>query len=125
MSRSIKGRQGDVIEAMLRLGVPSLVRVAGLPEGVASAAMREAIHAFCVEWGGSDFYMPRDVHYPLLARDREVFDLFDGKNTRELAHAFRLTERQITAILNAERARRTLASAKHHTPELPGLEVPP
>jgi Mor family transcriptional regulator len=125
MSRSIKGRQGDVIEAMMRLGVPALVRVGGLPADVASTAMREAIHAFCIEFGGDQFYMPRDVDYPLLARDREIFDLFDGTNTPELGRAFRLSERQVRFILHAEGERRARASAKQQTPELPGLEVPP
>lgn len=123
MTRRINGRQGDVIEAMMRLGVPALVRVAGVPDDVARTAMREAIHAFCIEWGGDTFYMPRDVDYPLLARDREIFDLFDGTNTAELGRAFRLSERQVRYILKVEGERR--ARAKHHTPELPGLEAHP
>jgi Mor family transcriptional regulator len=119
MSRRINGRQGDVIEALMRLGVPVLVRAGGLPEATACIAMREAIHAFCIEWGGDHFYMPRDVDYPLLARDSEVFDLFDGTNTAELGRAFRLSIRQIRCILNAEGQRRRKARPAPQDQEVP------
>lgn len=53
-------------------------------------------------WGGTSFYLPKQKG-KCSRRNAEIKALFTGKNHRELANAYDLTERTIRVILCAKK----------------------
>lgn len=53
--------------------------------------------------GGQELYIPKRESLEREARDRDIRARFDGKNYRELAGRFQLSERQIRKILKGTR----------------------
>lgn len=119
MSRRGRTRTAEIIDILLRVSVERLCQDANLAEDAARVIMREALHSVCEKYGGDSFYFPRDIDFPLEARDREIWDKFNGANTRELAREFRLTERQVRYIVKLMRKRATELNQL----EIPGLDA--
>lgn len=65
---------------------------------------KSALKRLIMEFGGGDIYipMPETVNRP--ARDREIYSLFNGRNYREIADRYRLSVRQVQAIVNQQRS---------------------
>ncbi|NHC05926.1 Mor transcription activator family protein [Azonexus fungiphilus] len=53
--------------------------------------------------GGSSFYLPRGILSRLSERDRQIAARFNGRNKRELAREYDLTEMRIDQIVAAVR----------------------
>lgn len=54
------------------------------------------------EWGGQQLYIPFDK----IRRNAQIFELFTGNNTQELAQQFHMSDSAIRRIINEERIRR-------------------
>ena len=74
------------------LGLPRLAEI------VVEQLDRVALHA-----GGSGFYLPKGVRRELSARDREIVTRHNGRNKRELAREYGLSEMRIDQIMAAWR----------------------
>ena len=57
--------------------------------------------------GGTSLYLPNIESLEREGRDRQIRALFNGGNYRALAAQFRLSERQIRKIVNADRTKLT------------------
>lgn len=55
----------------------------------------------CLENGGGSFYLPRGIAGFLSARDREIFAAHNGRNLRELARKYNLSDMRIHQIIKA------------------------
>lgn len=55
------------------------------------------------EFGGAQIYLPKGQGYELSERDRQILARFNGRNLRQLAHDFGVSDRYIYDIV----ARRT------------------
>jgi Mor family transcriptional regulator len=64
--------------------------------------------------GGMQFYLPRGDALVRYIRDMEIWDSFNGRNTKELAHKHHLTEKSIYEIL----ARMRKIEQKRRQPDL-------
>lgn len=76
-------------DAVKKLGLPRLAEI------VVGQIDRVTLHC-----GGGGFYMPKGIAQRLSARDMEIVHRFNGRNKRELAREFSLTEMRIDQILN-------------------------
>lgn len=76
---------------------------------------RAAVVAIAAYIGGQKVRFPTPAAVQRLLRDRDLWRAFDGRNTRELADRYGLTERQVFNILRGQRrleqARRRAARA--------------
>lgn len=79
-------------EAVQVLGKPRLAQI------VADQVDRVALRC-----GGGQFYLPKGLALKLSQRDREIFDRFNGRNKRELAREYGVTEMRIDQIVAAVR----------------------
>ena len=83
-----------------------------------SGAEEEAAMNFALEvgdflirtWGGNQVYIPSGHLFACSARNKTIFDEFDGNNCKELAAKYGLTERHIYRIVQMERAARGFRS---------------
>lgn len=73
----------------------------GLPH-LADIVMGQ-IDRVAINCGGSGFYLPRGIECRLSARDREIVGKFNGRNKRELAREYGLSEMRIDQIITAWR----------------------
>lgn len=120
MARKGGRKVADFTARMVKLGAERLVRdLAATPEQ-AHAAMREIVHDICVEYGGTEMYIPRDMEWELSRRDLEIWEAFTGSNHTELARRFGLCERQISDIV---RHVRRVEAGKRQS-QLPGFDEP-
>lgn len=79
-------------EAVQVLGKPRLAQI------VADQVDRVALRC-----GGGQFYLPKGLALKLSQRDREIFDRFNGRNKRELAREYGVSEMRIDQIVAAVR----------------------
>lgn len=54
------------------------------------------------EWGGQQLYIPFDK----IRRNAQIFEMFTGNNTQELAQHFHMSDSAVRRVINDERARR-------------------
>lgn len=52
--------------------------------------------------GGEHLYIPKIESVERAGRNREIRSRFDGRNYKQLARMFRMTERQVRKIINGE-----------------------
>lgn len=79
-------------EAVQVLGKPRLAEI------VADQVDRVALRC-----GGGQFYLPKGLALKLSQRDREIYERFNGRNKRELAREYGVTETRIDQIVAAIR----------------------
>lgn len=79
-------------EAIAILGLPRLAEI------VVGQLDRVTLHC-----GGAGFYMPKGIAQRLGARDMEIVQRYNGRNKRQLAREYDLSEVRIDQILNAWR----------------------
>ena len=65
---------------------------------------RIAVVALSIHIGGNMMYLPRGDRLQKALRNAEIFKLFDGNNTTELAMKFKLSRQTIYDILKNQRA---------------------
>ena len=65
---------------------------------------RFAVVALSIHIGGNMMYLPRGDRLQKALRNAEIFKLFDGNNTTELAMKFKLSRQTIYDILKKQRA---------------------
>lgn len=118
--RRSKPRTSEIIQRLVDIGTGRLAEDAGLEAGRARFVMREIAHALCLEYGGNEVYVPKDLELQLDKRDLQIWERFKGDNTWQLAAEFGLTERQIRYICAVMRKRSTALNQM----ELPGLQEP-
>lgn len=81
----------------------------------ARAAMAEQIMLrFCELWAGTTVYIPKNTLAKCDARDRAIFEAYDGKRetVRRLACEYGLTDIHVYRILQKERERRRKCRAQ-------------
>jgi Mor family transcriptional regulator len=105
MAKSERPKGNEIIQRMVEIGTRRLVEDLGIDERKALVVIREACNLWCEEFGGAHYYIPKDEYFRIDARDLQIWDRFDGRNTYQLAQEFDLTERQIRYILNVMRKR--------------------
>ena len=118
MSRRGKPRTPELIRRLIEIGTEVLTQSASLPADEARLLMREVAHLWCAEYGGADFYLPKDLDLVREKRDEAIWRDFTGYNTFDLAQRYGLVERQILFIVSVMRKR---ASSRHQI-KLPGFE---
>ena len=116
--RRSKPRTSEIVQRLVELGTARLAEDLATPPERARFVMREIAHSLCLEYGGNEYYMPKDVELALDKRDAQIWAEFKGWNSHELARKFDLTERQIRYICAVMR-KRAVALNQH---ELPGFE---
>lgn len=79
-------------ETVALLGLPRLAEIA--------IGQLDRVTLYC---GGAGFYMPKGIAHRLGARDLEIVRRHNGRNKRQLAREYHLSEVRIDQILNAWR----------------------
>jgi Mor family transcriptional regulator len=115
-----KPRTSEIVQRLADIGTMRLTEDAGMDADRARFIMREIAHTLCQEYGGNEFYMPKDTELALDKRDLRIWERFNGQNTWQLATEFGLTERQIRYICAVMRKR----AAALNQLDLPGLDTP-
>lgn len=115
-----KPRTSEIISRLVDIGVERLTQDTAIDATPARVIMREVAHMLCSEYGGNEFYMPKDLELARDKRDEEIWRAFTGNNGWELAAKYGLTERQIRFICAVMRKR----AVRLNQLELPGLDEP-
>lgn len=68
---------------------------------VAAEVANEVCDELIGEWGGASIYIPRNVFASCSARNKAIFDEYNGKNSRELEKKYRLSGMRIRQIIKA------------------------
>lgn len=113
-----KPRTSEIVQRLVDIGTTRLTEDAGMDADRARFICREVAHTLCKEYGGNEYYMPKDTELVLDKRDVQIWERFTGQNTWQLATEFNLTERQIRYICAVMRKR----SAALNQTTLPGFE---
>ncbi len=71
----------------------------GVDAAVAEKAARDAAEAIGASWGGIEVYIPQGLAYRNAQRNLEIWQKFNGCNTKQLARDYGLTDRQVTNII--------------------------
>jgi Mor family transcriptional regulator len=108
----------EIVQRLVEIGASRLAEDAGMADTKARFIMREVAHTLCKEYGGNEYYMPKDTELVLDKRDVQIWERFDGSNIWQLATEFNLTERQIRYICAVMRKR----SVALNQTTLPGFE---
>lgn len=116
--RRSKPRTSEIVQRLVDIGTTRLVEDAGMDADRARFVVREIAHTLCQEYGGNEFYMPKDSELQLDRRDIKIWEAFNGKNIWQLATEFNLTERQIRYICAVMRKR----AASLNQTVLPGFD---
>lgn len=87
----------------------------GAPAAGAAQLASEQVQRLSDELGGRGLYIPRGLMVRLGARDREIVARFTGRNYRELAREYGLTEMRVRRIISTAYAER-LAKAQGKLP---------
>ncbi len=87
----------------------------GAPVAGAAQLASEQVQRLSDELGGRAVYIPRGLLVRLGARDREMVERFNGRNYRELARQYGLTEVRVRRIISSARALR-MAQAQGKLP---------
>lgn len=87
----------------------------GAPAAGAAQLAAEQVQRLSDELGGSAVYIPRGLMVRLGARDREMVARFTGRNYRELARDYGLTEMRVRRIISSAYAER-IAKAQGKLP---------
>lgn len=106
------------VQLMTDFLVEDLVQHAGMKHEDAYDCARAVVHRLGKEFGGDQFYLARDMAFPLQERDMEIFRRFRGNNYEELAREFNLSVMRVRQIVEFVRA----AEVAKRQNELPGLE---
>lgn len=117
--RRSKPRTSEIVQRLADIGTARLVEDADMDADQARFIMREIAHTLCQEYGGNEFYMPKDTELVLDKRDLKIWERFNGQNGWQLAVEFNLTERQIRCICSVMRKR----AAALNQMDLPGLDT--
>ncbi|MBN9477979.1 MAG: hypothetical protein ABS43_06365 [Bordetella sp. SCN 67-23] len=64
------------------------------------------------DFGGSSVYVPKNILPKLDSRNQEIAKLFNGRNVREIAHRFGLSDMRVRQIIKAARVRKRLDSLR-------------
>ncbi|CAA0097737.1 Uncharacterised protein [BD1-7 clade bacterium] len=70
------------------------------------AAKRQGLQlalAVAEHFGGMQFYLPKAKHLEQIVRDIQIWQDFDGSNTKELARKYDLTEVRVYGIIREQR----------------------
>ena len=119
--RRSKPKTNEIVTRLVEVGVLRLVEDAGLSESMARTVIRQVVHEVCTEFGGGEFYMPKDLDFPRSKRDEEIWCKFNGANGWELAIEFGICERQIRYICTVMRKRAVALNQL----DLPGIDATP
>lgn len=79
-----------------------------LVEVVGLAAAKKIVEIF----GGDSIYVPKSESVIRMARDRQIYQEFNGRNVRDLMQQYNLTARHIRGIIGEQKAQRPKAGAK-------------
>ncbi|MGE4191829.1 MAG: Mor transcription activator family protein [Pseudodesulfovibrio sp.] len=60
------------------------------------------------DWGGLNFYLPKDIVSKVRSRDAQIYDEFTGDNHEELALKYDMSIQYIYRIVRKERERRSV-----------------
>ena len=78
------------------------IKIEDIPQelvGVASFMGIDKFIEFCNEYGGIAIYFPSKKTLFRNSRNREIIDRYNGKNIKDLARAFEISEVQIRNII--------------------------
>lgn len=81
------------------------IQVSDIPEQYADIVKLLGLEQFlslCVLCGGGHLYVPKIEMLARAARDREIFQRFNGGNYRELASQYRLSVRYVRKIIDEQ-----------------------
>lgn len=87
---------------MLRV-IEALKRREGRAEADAFADAQSTVLALAEYFGGRMVYLPRGDRLRTALRDAELWRRFNGRNSAELAHEYRVSEIHCYAILKKQR----------------------
>jgi Mor family transcriptional regulator len=93
----------DMAEQMYLALVEDAEAVQVLGRERLAAIVVEQVDRVALRCGGGQFYLPKGLALKLSQRDREIFERFNGRNKRELAREFGVTEMRIDQIVAAVR----------------------
>jgi len=78
------------------------IRIEDIPEefvGIAKFMGINKIIEFCNEYGGIAIYFPSKKTLLRNGRNREIIKMYNGKNIKDLARAFEISEVQVRNII--------------------------
>lgn len=82
-----------------------------------AAALAEAVADMLADtWGGQVIAFPKDVLRRLTAKELEIYDQFDGRNTADLARSYGYTQRGMEKLIARIRAK-IASQAKANGPQ--------
>jgi Mor family transcriptional regulator len=84
------------------------------PLGAATIGMRIAEHVR-EHWGGQKIYIPKACSYYCFLRDQEIFDKWNGSNTKELCNEYAITNTRLYQIIVKVRQERKERKAPSQT----------
>lgn len=77
----------------------------GIKEDVADQVGAAIAENLAINWGGQIVCIPKDHHYKIAARDKVIYDEFNGRNHSELARKYEMTVRGIYKVISRVRAK--------------------
>jgi Mor family transcriptional regulator len=80
--------------------LPKRLTNAGIDRAVAEVAADVACEFIRSEWGGQKLYVPMGTPYTIKRRNRHIRANWNGRNTRELCHLYRISEARLRQIIN-------------------------
>lgn len=84
------------------------------PLGAATIGMRIAEHVR-EHWGGQKIYIPKACSYFCCLRDQEIFDKWNGSNSKELCNEYEITNTRLYQIIVGVRQERKERKAPGQT----------
>lgn len=96
-------RTSALLEHVVASGRKLLVERLAIDGDLATEIAREWAHELAREFGGQLVYFPKDLAFQLTARDRQLWEAFNGTNHDELARRFGLSLQQVYKIVDLVR----------------------
>lgn len=96
-----KKRLLGFVNTSTRLIKNRLLATLQISEDKAGELARDLVHDICVEFKGRYMYVASDYEYTLSRRDREIYDLYNGRNMHFLTEKFGITHIRVYQIVKA------------------------
>jgi len=110
MSDQYRSRGPELLIDLVDKTAQVLEQEAGLSPETARACAEAVGHQMRLEWGGQQVYFPKGAAVDISARDRQLYDEFDGHNHVHLARKYNMSVQwvyqRVKAVQAAEISRR-------------------
>ena len=91
---------GDLVE--LSEVIRAQMKREGIDDESTYQMMERVLLAMAFMCGGRNYYLPKSDRIKNALRDKRIYDAFTGRNHKELARLFRLSEQKIYEVIREQ-----------------------